>query len=75
MSLGWESGPEFQPSWEAQGRSQLMLRHTQARNSLAQPQLTATRSSCRLQSCALRSQSGNGIRRGQNSGVSVPAST
>jgi hypothetical protein len=48
-----------------------MLRAAQARNSLAQPQLRAAYSWLRLQSCVLRSQSGNGIWRGQDSGVSI----
>jgi hypothetical protein len=42
----------------------------QARNSLAQPQLRAAYSSLRLQPRVLRSRSGNGIWRGQDSGVS-----
>jgi hypothetical protein len=48
------------PPWEAQGRTQSMLR-------------AAAYSSLRLQSRVLRSQSGNGIWRGQDSGVSIVA--
>jgi hypothetical protein len=51
-----------------------MLSAAQAQNSLAQPQLRAAYSSLRLQSRVLRSQSGNGIWRGQDSGVSIVAS-
>jgi hypothetical protein len=66
------SGPESGPQG-AQGRTQSMLRAAQARNSLAQPQLRAAYSPLRLQSRVLRSQSGNGIWRGQDSGVSIVA--
>jgi hypothetical protein len=67
--------PKIRPSWGAQGRIQSMLRAAQARNSLAQPQLRAACSSLRLQSRVLRSQSGNGIWRGRDSGVSIVALT
>ena len=50
-----------------------MLRAAQAWNGLAQPQLRAAYSSLRLKSRVLRSQSGNGIGRGQDSGMSIVA--
>jgi hypothetical protein len=59
------------PPQRAQGRCSGLLRAAQAQNSLAQPQLRAAYSSLRLQSRVLRSQSGNGIWRGQDSGVSI----
>jgi L-asparaginase / beta-aspartyl-peptidase len=67
-SLSWESGPESGPHRELRvelSRCSRLLRAAQARNSLAQPQLRAAYSSLRLQSRVLRSQSGNGIWRGQ----------
>jgi hypothetical protein len=70
-SPSWEMAQNLAPT----GRTQSMLRAAQARNSLAQPQLRAAYSSLRLQSRVLRSQSGNGIWRGQDSGVSIVAST
>jgi hypothetical protein len=48
-----------------------LLRAAQGRNSLAQPQPRVAYSPLRLQSRVLRSQSGNGIWRGQDSGVSI----
>jgi hypothetical protein len=66
--------PRIRPCQGAQGRIQSMLRGALARNSLAQPQLRLLNSSPRLQSRVLRSQSGNGIWRGQDSVVSIVAS-
>jgi hypothetical protein len=66
-----ESGPESGPNGELRvefSRCSGMLRAAQAWNSLAQPQLRIAYSSLRLQSLVLRSQSGNGIWRGQDSG-------
>jgi hypothetical protein len=50
-----------------------LLRVAQARNSLAQPQLRVAYSSLRLRSRVLRSQSGNGIWRGQDWCASIGA--
>jgi hypothetical protein len=75
-SPSWESGQESGPHWELMvefSRCSGLLRPAQARTTLAQPQLRAAYSSLRLQSRALRSRSGNGIWRGQDSGVSIVA--
>jgi hypothetical protein len=68
--LGPESGLHRELRVEF-SRCSGLLRAAQARNSLAQPQLRAAYSSLRLQSRVLRSQSGNGIGRGQDSGVDI----
>ena len=76
-SPSWESGPESGPHRELRvelSRCSGLLRAAQARNSLAQPQLRAAYSSLRLQSRVLRSQSGNGIWRGQVWCASILAS-
>jgi hypothetical protein len=75
-SPSWESGPESGSHGELRvefSRCSGLLRAAQARNSLSQPQLRAAYSSLSLQSRVLRSQSGNGIWRGQDSGVSMMA--
>jgi hypothetical protein len=63
--------PRIRAPQRAQDGTLSMLRAAQARNGLAQPQPRAAYSSLRLQSRVLRSQSGNGIWRGQDSGVSI----
>jgi hypothetical protein len=68
--VGPEPGPHGELGVEF-SRCSGLLRAAQARNSLTQPQLRAAYSSLRLQSRVLRSQSGNGIWRGQDSGVSI----
>jgi len=75
-SLSWESGPESGPYRELRvelSRCSGLLRAAQAQNSLTQPQLRAAYLSLTLQSRVLRSQSGNGIWRGQDSCASIAA--
>jgi hypothetical protein len=85
-SPSWESGLESGPHRELRVRIRSLLRAAQGplrsctataqvlhshSSGLAQPQLRAAYSSLRLQSRVLRSQSGNGIWRGQDSGMDI----